>query len=335
MPPADQDLYDSNMGEPAAAGGIHTYSLFGESARLPDVLHCETIAARWVRHDWELAPHRHDRLHQLLLVLQGGGLAQLDGLRLPLQANRLVNVPCGDVHAFSFLPGTKGWVATLPDELVDELLRRTPGARAQLSRASVLEASTTVRRTMAQLAAEHGAVDSHPADARTLVLRGLAGTLLGLAAKAVGGALPSPGTLSESNLLRRFESLLEQHFRARWTVSAYAAALAVSPTHLSRVVRGAGGGSAARLIDARVMREARRLLAYTPLRIVRIADELGFVDAAHFSRAFSRAEGCSPRRFRERLLPAGADLPKATHGADPAAAARPGVAPPRRRAQAT
>ncbi len=57
-----QNMHFSNM------DSIQSYSLFGESQHLPDVLHCETIAERSVLHDWELAPHRHTRLHQLLLI---------------------------------------------------------------------------------------------------------------------------------------------------------------------------------------------------------------------------------------------------------------------------
>ena len=59
-------MHFSNMAE--NHGSIQSYSLFGESQHLPDVLHCETIAARSVLHDWELAPHRHTRLHQVLLI---------------------------------------------------------------------------------------------------------------------------------------------------------------------------------------------------------------------------------------------------------------------------
>ena len=81
-----------------------------------------------------------------------------------------------------------------------------------------------------------------------------------------------------------------------------ARALAVTPTHLSRVLRAATGQPASRLIEARLMREARRQLAYTSLQVSSIAYTLGFADPAHFSRVFSRVEGLSPRAFRERLL---------------------------------
>ena len=50
------------------------------------------------------------------------------------------------------------------------------------------------------------------------------------------------------------------------------------------------------------MREARRQLAYTSLQVASIAYTLGYADPAHFSRAFSRVEGLSPRAFRERLV---------------------------------
>jgi len=224
----------------APAPPIRSYSLFGESAQLPDVLHCETIAARSALHDWELAPHRHARLHQLLLLTEGGGQAHLEGRAVPLAPPALVNVPAGDVHAFAFRPGTEGWVATLADELLDQIVAPGGAERRALARCRVLPAPTAAAGVMAQIGAEYGR-------------------------------------------------------------QAPARALAVTPTHLSRVVRLATGAPASRLIEARVMREARRLLAYTNLQVATIAYSLGFADPAYFSRAFARAEGLPPRAFRARL----------------------------------
>jgi AraC family transcriptional regulator, transcriptional activator of pobA len=81
----------------------------------------------------------------------------------------------------------------------------------------------------------------------------------------------------------------------------YASALGMSPTHLSRIARAATGEPASSLIDARVIREARRNLAYTTLGVATIAYALGFADPAHFSRVFSRATGLSPRAFRQQV----------------------------------
>ena len=298
MTGSGQHLYDSNMpsptGRPAAQG---PYSLFGEAAQLPDVMHCETIAARSVLHDWELQPHRHARLHQLLLLESGSGVAQLEGQTVALAPLSLVNVPPGDVHGFSFAPGTQGFVATLADEMRDELLAQAGDVHRALSRCAVLRADEALVATMRRIGAEFAG----RGPARALVLRGLCTSLLGLAARAASEAAPRGAQPPESNLLRRFEALLESHYLKHWKVADYARALAVTPTHLSRVVRAATGRPASRLIDDRVLREARRNLAYTGMSVSTIAYTLGFADPAYFSRVFTRSLGLSPRAFRARL----------------------------------
>lgn len=288
-------LYDSNM--KTGRDAIRTYDLFGESARLPDVMHCETIAARSALHDWEVTPHRHQRLHQLLLVTRGGGSARLEGGVFPLSAGSLVNVPPGDVHGLSFLPGTEGFVATLADELLEELLAASADVRRTLGRSCVVRADMPLRSLLRQVWREFNGRST----ARALVLRGLCGTLLGLAARAIARAEPAQEVRSLPPLLRRFEALIEVHYLEQWKVADYARELAVTPTHLTRVTRAAHGLPASRLIDARVMREARRNLAYTALSVSSIAYALGYADPAYFSRVFTRTLGVSPSAFRERL----------------------------------
>ena len=89
-------------------------------------------------HDWELAPHRHARLHQVLLIDWGGGRALLEDEARPLEPRTLVNVPTGAVHAFTFVPGTHGWVLTVASEMMDEALEPSEGLRQALARPAVL-----------------------------------------------------------------------------------------------------------------------------------------------------------------------------------------------------
>ena len=288
-------MHFSNMDGSQSA--IQSYSLFGESQHLPDVLHCETIAERSVLHDWELAPHRHARLHQVLLVESGGGTAHLDDARYPLRPGTLINVPPGHVHAFRFQQHTQGWVTTLADELMDEIFVRVGDVRRDLAQPAVLPANAYVSQTVAQIWQEF----SGRAKARALVLRGLSATLLGWVARAMEEHQPSEPAPAESSLVQRLEALIEVHFLEHWQVADYARALAVSPTHLSRVARAATGVSAQRLMEGRLMREARRNLAYTHLGVATIAYTLGYADPAYFTRAFTRDAGVSPRAFRAQV----------------------------------
>lgn len=289
-------LYKSNMREPATSA-IRSYNLFGETRDVPDVIHCETIAARSALHDWELAPHRHARLHQVLLVARGGGQVTLEGQRHRLRPMSLVNVPTGQVHGFSFRPDTDGWVVTFVSEFLDQVLVPSEGLARVLARPGVLRGTPRMRKIAIDIFTEFGGRHY----ARAHVLRALSAMLLGLVARSLaaeqGTALRAPG----ADLVRRFEALLDTHFLEHWPVTRYAGELKVTPTHLTRVVRETYGCPATHMIRDRMVREARRHLVYTNLSISQIAYALRYDDPAYFTRTFTQATGQSPRDFRKHI----------------------------------
>jgi AraC family transcriptional regulator, transcriptional activator of pobA len=290
-------LYKSNMTGTPANRAIRTYNLFGEAADLPDVVHCETIAARSVLHEWEFAPHRHARLHQILLIEHGGGEAIFEERTFRLRAMRAINIPVGEIHGFRFVPGTQGWVVTLAAEMLDQVLEPSQGLRRVLAQARVLTGTAQMRATMRQIFTEFDGRSF----ARAQILRALCATLLGLVARELAESGDPPDARPDSNLFHRFEALLERHFLQHWTVADYAARLTITPTHLSRITRAATGHGASAMIAERIVREARRNLVYTNLPVSTIAYALGFDDPAYFSRLFAKATGISPRAFRDRL----------------------------------
>ena len=290
-------LYDSNMTHTPPPLRVPTYNLFGELGDLPDVVHCETIEARSRLHDWELAAHRHSRLHQMLLLEEGQGTLLLEGIRHPLPPETLVNVPLGVVHGFSFQPGTRGLVVTFAAEMLDQTLRPAEGLREVLAQPALLHADLEVAQTMSRIATSFASRNF----GRAQILRSLAGLLLGQIAQAIAGSGSAGERRAAPDLVARFEELLDAHLLDHWSVADYAAALAVSAAHLSRLTRAASGRPVSRLIEDRLIREARRNLVFTNLPVSRIAYALGFEDPAYFTRVFTRATGLSPRAFRQRL----------------------------------
>lgn len=280
-----------------AASPILNYNLFGEDGDLPDVVHCETIEARSKLHDWEFAAHRHARLHQVLLVDWGGGKAALEDESFALEPRTLVNVPTGAVHGFSFTPGTHGWVLTIATEMMDQAVEPSEGLRHALARPAVFPASAWARPLMEEIFEEHAGRGF----ARAQVLRSLTGVLLGRVARCLADTEPEASQPGSHGIYARFVALVEDHFLDHWPVAAYAEALAITPTHLSRITRAASGQPASRIIEERMIREARRNLVYTNLPVSQIAYVLGFNDPAYFSRIFSQATGMSPRGFRSRI----------------------------------
>lgn len=290
-------LYKSNMPRTPLKPAIRSYNLFGEVRDLPDVVHCETIAARSVLHDWEFAPHRHGRLHQVLLIARGGGRATLEGRAHRLRPMDVVNVPAGAVHGFSFRKGTQGWVVTIATEILDEVLIPQEGLGRVLAEAAVFRGTPPMRKLMQDIFVEYGARRF----ARAHVLKALSATLLGYVARALATEKVPAGSAGEPGIVRKFEALLDANYTGHWPVARYAAALKITPTHLSRLTREAFGCPASHMIRDRIVREARRNLVYTNLPVSTIAYALGFNDPAYFTRTFSVATGLSPSEFRDRI----------------------------------
>jgi len=276
---------------------IQNYNLFGEARDVPDVVHCESISARSSLHNWEFTPHRHSRLHQVLLIENGGGYADIEGRRMPLSPAVVINVPTGCVHAFTFYPGTEGWVITLGVELLDQTLNDIEGVRQAFESAGLLESTDELTRIVQDISREHANSDF----ARAHVLRALSGQLIGRVARLLSASSKSPQVTHQTPIGRKFNTLIETQFANGWSVRDYADALAVTPGHLSRVVRAETGLAASKVIEERIIREARRNLSYTNMSISEIAYDLGFIDPAYFSRFFSKSVGISPRKFRANL----------------------------------
>lgn len=100
-------------------------------------------------------------------------------------------------------------------------------------------------------------------------------------------------------LVQKYTALLERDFRSGMGVGDYAAALDVTPTHLSRVCRQTCGRPASALLQDRKLFEARRLLAETEMPVNEVSRSLGFTSAAYFTRAFQHRTGKTPTAFRK------------------------------------
>jgi AraC-like DNA-binding protein len=100
------------------------------------------------------------------------------------------------------------------------------------------------------------------------------------------------------NLIRKFNLLVEGHFRSEHTVAYYAQRLNKSPKTLSNLFALYNAKSPSQIIQERILIEARRLLIYSDKSAKEITYELGFEDAAYFSAYFKKHTNQSPLEFR-------------------------------------
>ena len=101
------------------------------------------------------------------------------------------------------------------------------------------------------------------------------------------------------DIVRKFNSLVEMHYKTKHTVADFADLLNRSPKTLSNLFLQYNQKTPLQIIQERILLEARRLLHYTDRTIKDITYELGFTDIQTFSRFFKNKAGSSPKEFRE------------------------------------
>ncbi len=280
------------------------YKLYGENQwPTPDMVHCESIAARSRLHDWQIRVHRHHGLMQWLYLRSGQARAALDGRYHDLPPGCVVAVPQMCVHGFQFAPDAQGYVVTLGYPLIGRLGQSLPGVvhLPEQPRVLTLDAADHERLDAAfgWLHAEYQSKQEHRNGLIEAMLTGILVWLSRqLAVEAGAGAAQAPDRARRH--FAAFGDLIETHYRKPWSVAEYAAHIGVTPAHLNVLCRDIVGQSALSLIHQRRLLEAKRMLVYTSMTISNVADALGFNDPAYFTRFFSRLAGVSPREFRQR-----------------------------------
>lgn len=105
---------------------------------------------------------------------------------------------------------------------------------------------------------------------------------------------------SSDRLFIRFRQMLEANYKRTHTVKEYASALSVSSKTLSNCVSEKARSTPLKLINDRIILEAKRQLFYSDVKVKELAYELGFEDPSYFVKFFKRQSGFLPVEFRER-----------------------------------
>lgn len=242
----------------------------------------EVLRAHFITHAY--LPHAHDTL-AVALIDQGAERYRYRGEALVATAGQVAVVIPGEVHTGAAAT-PEGWryrvayldAAWLPPEVY------THGFRAPVLSDPELRAAwqTAHAALTAPVATPLG---------RETLLRGALDLLL----TRWGGANWQPPR-ADPAAVRDTRAYLDAHPETSLNLSALAARVGLSPSHLSRSFREAVGAPPhAYLLGVRAAR-ARDLLR-AGQAISAVAVELGFADQAHLTRVFRRVMGVPPGAY--------------------------------------
>lgn len=270
----------------------------------PQFIHIETIPVRSRVNDWIIRPHRHPELFQILLLTRGSAEMRLESNTARLEAPALTAIAPNAVHGYAFQTDAEGFVLSVSDAYLRDLLRATgdQDATDAAATSSIIPlAGWTGVTEKIQAACERIAAESQSPRTGSLARSGadlmlIFGLLAELGPDGRGTAPAERG--ADALLFDRFRLLVEERFRDQLSIKAYASALATSERTLRRAVKARSGGTPLDILHQRILLEAQRDLLYSAMSVSEIAYGLGFEDQAYFSRFFASAIGQSPSRFR-------------------------------------
>lgn len=240
---------------------------------------------------WRVEAMRSLSEPQLLWFTRGQGRITIAGVTRGYGPNNAIFIPAGTMHGFEVGQHVFGTAVffgrdtdlTLPAKTHHLRIRENSG---QVELNLILDA---IGREQASDKPAHDRATRHYLGLLSVWLERQ------VAAQPVED-LPHPE--SARKLAARFSQVVERDFRSGVGVAEVAAALGVTPTHLSRVCRTTTGRSAKAILSDRVIFEARRMLLETGLPVQEVAQSLGFTSPAYFTRAFLHHTGKTPSDFR-------------------------------------
>lgn len=282
------------------------YDLYGSEAKPSwlDSFNFEWIPQRSRPFNWEIEPHIHDGLIQILYVRSGAGEVFIDGTKWAIEPPCLIVIPARAVHGFHFTPEVDGPVVTAPQRPLEALAGvARPELLAFIRRPTVLPVEAGSRHDQnlmplfEALAREASVYEPGQIAAGSALLLAVFVLVerVGLGIQASPVVERSRGTAK----VEKFRALVEQHYKAHLPMERYAGELGVSPGQLARLCRDCIGMSPLDVINARLIHEAQRELVYSQLSVKQIAAALGFEDEAYFGRFFKKKAGSTPLGFRE------------------------------------
>lgn len=106
---------------------------------------------------------------------------------------------------------------------------------------------------------------------------------------------------ANSFIVRKALDYIEENYRQKLKLLDVADQIYVSQWHLSKLLNRYTGKSFSELLNNVRVERAKELLDDPALRISDVAEEVGFLDVAHFSRVFKKQTGISANEYRNSL----------------------------------
>ncbi|MDD5597056.1 MAG: AraC family transcriptional regulator [Victivallaceae bacterium] len=253
--------------------------------------------------------HSHDVFH-IVFYVQGDNFFKLDGERVESHPGTLALVPPGVPHCFapllpegsgyheitfSLIAGDKRLKVAFP-----ELLAKYYGAEIKTERMLMrLERPAAVRLDelyfeLENVLSEYNSAFPFP------VYQKLGEIFEFLFQEIFSPERESRAVCPAGDRFSKTRGYIERKLDRKLSLKELAAAAGMSPEHFCREFRRTYGEAPLEMRNRLRISAAAKLIRFSTRPIKQIAEELGYSDLYHFSKAFKKQTGCPPGKFRNK-----------------------------------
>ena len=266
-------------------------ALQAASASVP--IRAERIESGLQARHWSLNREAAAAARQIILLADGEGEAETDGIAYPVSAPAILWLGSARPVRLRTGAGATGFLGGIGNAVLVDAIGDEPESLAgqRALSADIVRAFEAILRELRQ--PQSGSPMLIAAHVRIVLVSML--RISGVEAPAMRGRG------EKSGVLQRFRQLVEMHFRDHWAVARYAGTLGISRDRLHAMCTASLGKGPKALIAERLAREAGLRLERSTLTIEQLSHSLGFRDPAHFSHFFKRTTGLTPGQYRRMM----------------------------------
>lgn len=92
---------------------------------------------------------------------------------------------------------------------------------------------------------------------------------------------------------------INRHYKEPLSLTSLAEQFYISPSYLSKIFKEATGFTFIEYLNNVRIKEAQRLLSESNMKVIRVAEEVGFGSITHFGRVFKEVAGQQPLHYRK------------------------------------
>lgn len=267
-----------------------------------ETIHIASFESTGKRHEWSIKPHVHSNLFQIFVIEEGATEFLINDKSELIEGISILTIPKNIVHGFKMNPDVKGWVISLHDKSIENMLKLDADIIIRMDEVHIFKYEAEDKLISDAYSTLQKCIYEYHSNlpAKQHALQYLTGMLL-LRLFRIPTTSKQSIQIKDNKLTlfyRRFLQLIREKNSFKFGVEEYASLLDISSGYLNKICKEISGQSPKDIIIEYYINEIKKMLADFDLTISDVAYKIELNDPGYLTRLFKKKTGLTPKQYR-------------------------------------